>query len=341
MTEAIKPIVGDLSDPANRVTLAKRIKADIDEWCRVTYDDGHRTHLGASLIGRECSRYLWYVFRWVKAAKFDGRMQRLFQRGHREEAQFIAMLEGIGATVSFENTDAPMFLHFNPATEEYKYVGSVLNDGTVWTNVTGDEDHEIAATAAGVFPEYPQHRISGCEGHFGGSMDAKLWLPELYGIPVMFINEYKTQATGAKFTALLKNGVRVEKPDHYTQMSIYGFKEQQKYGVYMAVNKNDDSLHIEVVELDWALAQRMEVKAHNIIFTRTPPQKLSESIAHTTCVYCDMKGVCHQNEPYEMNCRSCAHSEAAPNKAWGCHKYGQLIPKDVVPTGCSTWEPAV
>lgn len=336
----IKPIVGDLADPANRLTLARKIASDIDAWCVATYDDGHRTHLGASLIGRECSRFLWYTFRWVKSAKFDARMLRLFQRGHREEAHMIAMLEGIGATVSFEDTSVDMRLIFNSDTITYRYD---LNPGLAKFehDVTGDAAHETSAAADGVFPEYPQHRVSGCEGHFGGSMDAQLYLPELYGIPLMFINEYKTQGTGPKFAALQKNGVRVEKPDHFTQMSIYGWKKQVKYGVYMAVNKNDDTLHIEVVELDWALAQRMELKAHNIIFTRTPPQKLSESIAHSTCCYCDMKDVCHQAAPYEKNCRSCDHSEAAPNKQWGCHKYQALIPPEVIKNGCDAWEPAL
>ena len=27
--------------------------------------DGFRSHLGASLIGKECERALWYDFRWV------------------------------------------------------------------------------------------------------------------------------------------------------------------------------------------------------------------------------------------------------------------------------------
>jgi hypothetical protein len=56
--------------------------------------------LGASQIGRECEAQLWYGFRWAsKGEGFDGRMLRLFDRGHREEAVFIAELRGIGAQV--------------------------------------------------------------------------------------------------------------------------------------------------------------------------------------------------------------------------------------------------
>lgn len=58
--------------------------------------------LGASQIGRECERELWYGFRWANAGKgpkFDGRMKRLFNRGHREEAVFTEELRGIGMEV--------------------------------------------------------------------------------------------------------------------------------------------------------------------------------------------------------------------------------------------------
>lgn len=58
-----------------------------------------RSHLGASLIGRECSRELWYSFHWATQTKHQGRIIRLFNRGHLEEARFIAMLLMIGCQV--------------------------------------------------------------------------------------------------------------------------------------------------------------------------------------------------------------------------------------------------
>lgn len=58
-----------------------------------------RTYLGASIIGRECERALWYGFRWAAAEKFDGRKLRLFQSGHLAEPRFVADLRSIGAEV--------------------------------------------------------------------------------------------------------------------------------------------------------------------------------------------------------------------------------------------------
>ncbi len=61
--------------------------------------DGFRAHLGASLIGKECERALWYDFRWVSRARHPGRLLRLFETGQLEEARLVQNLRRIGATV--------------------------------------------------------------------------------------------------------------------------------------------------------------------------------------------------------------------------------------------------
>ena len=58
-----------------------------------------RPHLGASQIGRPCSRALWYAFRWAAMPSFEPRMLRLFARGQREEAVFADLLRAAGVTV--------------------------------------------------------------------------------------------------------------------------------------------------------------------------------------------------------------------------------------------------
>lgn len=58
-----------------------------------------RGYLGWSQLGKKCSRELWYSFRWAKKSKFDGRMLRLFDTGHREEARVIEELKAAGLEV--------------------------------------------------------------------------------------------------------------------------------------------------------------------------------------------------------------------------------------------------
>ena len=58
--------------------------------------DNYRSHLGASQIGKKCERALWLGWRWSYARSFRARILRLFNRGHQEEARFLAMLDMIG-----------------------------------------------------------------------------------------------------------------------------------------------------------------------------------------------------------------------------------------------------
>lgn len=56
--------------------------------------------LGASILGHECDRYLWLSFRWaIEPEDFDGRMLRLFETGHREEARIVDDLKAAGVEI--------------------------------------------------------------------------------------------------------------------------------------------------------------------------------------------------------------------------------------------------
>ena len=68
-----------------------------------------RGYLGASSIGAECSRQLWYSFRKCSKPEFDGRLYRLFDRGHKEEFRFVEELRGIGCEVHEFDADGNQF----------------------------------------------------------------------------------------------------------------------------------------------------------------------------------------------------------------------------------------
>lgn len=61
--------------------------------------EDRRAYLGWSQIGEPCERKLWFDFRWAVREQFEGRMLRLFQTGHREEARVIEELRAIGCSV--------------------------------------------------------------------------------------------------------------------------------------------------------------------------------------------------------------------------------------------------
>jgi hypothetical protein len=92
-----------IEDPRFRTAQA------IYAWYERNADDGHRPHLGASLIGHPCARHLWLTFRWAYGKKFSGRMLRLFNTGQREEARIVAELRAIGCEVHDAEPDGRQF----------------------------------------------------------------------------------------------------------------------------------------------------------------------------------------------------------------------------------------
>lgn len=89
-----------LPEPVHEHTTAQAIVRWYDK-----KEELPRPHLGASEIGKPCDRALWYSFRWCTAKQFPGRIKRLFNTGHREEARFIEELRGIGAEIYDRDPD--------------------------------------------------------------------------------------------------------------------------------------------------------------------------------------------------------------------------------------------
>lgn len=232
-------------------------------------DDGFRSHMGASLIGSECARDIWYGFRWATKKKFDAKLLRLFNRGHLEEARFIAMLLMIGCKVYQQDANGKQF------------------------------------------------RISDAGGHFGGSGDGVVvGCPDVpQGAPAVI--ECKTHSDKS-FAALVKQGVRDAKPEHYVQMNVYMRKMGIAYALYMAVNKNNDDIHLEIVHLDIETADAFINRGVQLVFMDSAPKKLNQSPGYFKCKWCDHRPLCHLGQPAAVNCRTCAYSRPEQDGTWVC-----------------------
>ena len=64
-----------------------------------------RPHLGCSLLGHYCDRWLWLSFRHAVIEKFEGRLLKLFARGSNEEASVVSDLKSIGVTLQHTGSD--------------------------------------------------------------------------------------------------------------------------------------------------------------------------------------------------------------------------------------------
>lgn len=161
------------------------INEAIDDYSIKTLkDDDQRTHLGVSEIGEECSRKLWYKFRWMFIEEFDGRMHRLFKRGHREEAKFISILEGIGFNVFRHDENGKQFRctgvmgHYGGSCDGVGIAPWLPNFPFLLEFKTHNEKSFVKYAKDGLLKSKPQHfdQMSG----YGQKMkiDYGLYFPE-------------------------------------------------------------------------------------------------------------------------------------------------------------------
>lgn len=261
---------------------AVKLMQAVDDALYNNQDSSHRWHLGASVIGRKCAREIFYTHRWAKDRKVIPRMLRLFNRGHREEAQIIAWLRDAGITV-----------------------------------IEGENGEQI--------------RVMDSTGHFGGSLDCELaGVPDIPGGETA-VGEFKTH-NAKSFANICALGVQQHKPEHFTQMAIYMAARARRFAVYVAVNKDDDDLYIEIIE--WgkdtqAAVTRANERANGILTDDTPPPRLSDDPSFWLCRFCDFHSICHGKETPAINCRTCAHAGVGEDGTWTCARFDHVFTKSL------------
>lgn len=319
--------------------IADQLMIDIDNYCDKKWQDENRKHLGFSLIGDECQRKLWYGFRWCKMPRPEPRVKRLFDRGHKEEDRFIDYLQGIGCTV--KPFDPSYRLLIEPTNDDYLVCN--VNDpnfseldsmGAV--DVSDDLLHIQKANELGLV--YPvQWRVSAVNGHSGGSLDGKGYLPLKFGIDEEILFEFKTHSDKS-FKELKAKGMKMSKPVHYAQCCAYGYMMKLNYVCYVAVNKNDDAIHLEIIGLNHKTGETLVHKAERIIMTQEPPPRLHENPTFWLCKCCNYFSICHAKAEIDRNCRSCKHAEPAKDKQWICNKHQQVLTDEIIDKEYGCWE---
>lgn len=181
-----------------------------------------------------------------------------------------------------------------------------------------------------------QYRISGCDGHFGGSMEGVALLPPHYNFDAPILLEYKT-SNATQFKTLVKDGVIKARPMHYAQICMYGSQYRLTHCLYICLNKDNDDLHVEIIPINERLAEQMGSKAFIIISALHAPAKISETKTFQTCKQCHNSDVCHSNAPAAKNCRSCVNAIPGMQLSWSCKLHDGIIPTDFISTGCNDW----
>lgn len=179
-----------------------------------------------------------------------------------------------------------------------------------------------------------QYAFSSCNGHYGGSGDSVALLPWFQNCEdLRILVEYKTH-NKKSFTELKVKGLQLAKPQHLIQMCGYGRAFKTRYGLYCAINKDDDDIYFEFFELDWNVAVLSEKKAMDIISSQIPMPRISDNPSFFECTYCTFKDICHNSAAVEMNCRSCRNSSPINGGKWHCGLWNATIPAGEIIKGC-------
>lgn len=298
-----------------QVALGRDLRDAINAACGEQMDNEHRTHLGASEIGGDCLRKLAYRFHWFKKSVFVD-----FKTGEDVTGRMLRLF-GRG------HREEPELIK--------------------WLRAIGAEVWEYDDSLPLIDGKPQQFRISGVNGHFGGSLDGIIRISQWFDDFMLL--EMKTY-NAKRFATLKETGVAKADPKYLAQMVVYGKSYNLKFGLFIAACKDNDNIYIEIVTLDvvqlgetyngvYTLdADGLVERAASIINSPTLPDKISKLPTFYKCKMCEFVGVCHRGEPADKSCRSCKFAQPVENKQWLCHQVNQIIPDEVIKVGCTAWE---
>jgi hypothetical protein len=269
-----------------------------------TDTEGHRSHLGASLLGQECARAIWYGFRWVTKSKFEARILRLFNRGHLEEGRIISQLLMIGVQVWQQDNEGKQF------------------------RISWAEGH-AGGSGDGVALGIPDARDTSVLLEF--KTHGEKSFIELAGT----LASWRAYVRGeGQFAG---KGVKAAKPEHYIQMQAYMRKMGLTLALYVASCKNTDDQYMELVKLEPELADQYLDRGEKIVWLDSPPDKINSSPGFFKCRFCDHRPTCHLRVAADRNCRTCRFSRPLPGARWSCIHHGIDLSKELQQTGCADW----
>lgn len=167
----------------------------------------------------------------------------------------------------------------------------------------------------GIHYHSDQKEVVTGHGHIRGHIDDILEnVPDAPKTP--HLGEYKTH-NDKSFKDLKKKGMKASKPTHYAQMVCYMDALKLKRGLYVAVNKNDDSRYYERISADPDKAKELIKRGVGIISSEFPPEKIGNS-TWFECKWCNYSEICHYGETPLKNCRTCKYADIEEKGKWSC-----------------------
>ncbi len=256
----------------------------------------HRGYLGASELGRPCARALWYGFRSAEVVDFEGRLLRLFETGHREEARTVAELREAGYELHDRNPKTRRQFAISAFGGHFRghldgLIRGLPTAPTQWCLLelkTSNKKRFDAMARRGVAAEKPEH--------------------------------YAQMQIYMGFAA-----------QHWGEWGVAG--EPPRRALYLVVCKDDERMHAEVMPFDEEAFVELGQKAGDIITASEPPPRPWYDPEKWPCMWCDHVDVCHRGRVPVESCKNCIHiTPRITDGTWVCERHGYEMPADAART---------
>jgi hypothetical protein len=183
---------------------------------------------------------------------------------------------------------------------------------------TEEDRHKRAIARAGYKVKGDQIPLSAFGGLMRGHTDGFIRMAgtvpkrvgdgwELVLVDEWVLWEMKT-SSHKRFLEVCNHGVQAKKPVHYAQMQIYMglYGRGIKHAVYMMTDKDNDEVHVELVDFDEDVFTALMAKAERILTQPIPPKpKQAKTPSCHFCKWCDALATCWVDEPAPVQCGTC------------------------------------
>lgn len=164
--------------------------------------------------------------------------------------------------------------------------------------------------------------------HFGGSLDGIIWnVPNHLGNDKMVL-EIKTH--NLKSFSRLESGIPTQ---HIDQCMVYMHGTGYRKALYVAVCKDNEQIHAEVLQYNKGLAEHLVERARGIIEDDMMPAGFQKE--SFPCRWCGFKAFCHGGAEVRKSCRTCEHIRFG--KDVSCNHFLEKLSLGQQREGCHDW----
>lgn len=244
-----------------------------------------RTYLGASSIGDECARKLWYKFNGEKEY-FDAKTLRKFADGHRTEE---VILEWLGHCTGIElYTRGFINGYEGPGRSECETTQDYMRGST--TDQNGDVPNHRRDVSSQIGFELYEGMF---KGHYDGIARGFPQAPKTWHIvEIKCVNERAFKEICVLKEKNEKTAIRLWRPEYYSQVQVYMHQEKLTRSIHIISTPGARDLVSVRTNYDKDHAEAMLAKAMRIIDAKSPPERIGDQSFYK-CRMCFMRDKCH------------------------------------------------